>query len=163
MKKTFRQFEPGSSAYVIAHGLYMASRGKNPSVAFLTEKNPRKALVSAKDVASVTKQYQHVGGIFASLGAQILKQHKPYHELEKVEVEAAARHIITTSGTEEEVVSRLENELGCKQPMVSVLRALTKLAGEAKELCLALGGLTMKDGSLIQVMFYGPDNEFISL
>ncbi len=163
MKKTFRQFEHGTAAYVIAHAKWMTSRGRNPSMQFLTEKNPCKALASAKVICNSVEQYQYVGGIVASQGEQILKQGRPYNDFDENEVTAVARHIVTTSESEEQLKERLETSLGCSMVMVSVLRALTQLGREAKELCLAMGGLTMKDGSLVQVMFFSPRGEIISL
>ena len=44
MKKMLKIFEPGTAAYVIAHGVYMMKRGKNLSMQFGDERNPRKAL-----------------------------------------------------------------------------------------------------------------------
>jgi len=50
MKKHFRNFLPGTAAYVIAHAEYSLSRRRNPSIPFRTEKNPIKALALAQAV-----------------------------------------------------------------------------------------------------------------
>ncbi len=48
MKKTFRQFAPGTAEYVVHHARYRASIGLTPSSAYSTERNPRKALALAQ-------------------------------------------------------------------------------------------------------------------
>jgi hypothetical protein len=44
MKKMLKKFEPGTAPYIVAHGVYIMKRGKNPSMQFEDERNPRKAL-----------------------------------------------------------------------------------------------------------------------
>ena len=38
-----KKFEPGTAPYIVAHGLYMMKRGKNPSMQFGNRRDPRKA------------------------------------------------------------------------------------------------------------------------
>lgn len=166
MKKTFRQLEPGTAAYVVAHATYMASRGKNPSQPFLAEKNPRKALASAKVFVTALESQEFVGGIMASLGKDILSDPaKPsYYEMQQPDIEAALRHIVTNSSSEEEVKTRVKSELGCPYtPTVRILSALSKLGTQVHQLCAAMGGVTLKTGELVQVMLWGPRGECISL
>lgn len=160
MRKKFSQFAPGTAAFVIQHASYKASRGRNPSQQFLTERNPRKALESARKIASVIESNAHVGKIMAKVGRFVLDSptKPPYDQMSELEAQAAVRHIVASSSTEQEVQRRIKSELGCPHDiMTHVLRELSRIADEAKELCLAMGGVTLKTGELIQVMFGSPD------
>lgn len=166
MKKAFKKFQVGTAAYVVAHGLWQQSHGKNPSETFLTNKNPREAFNTAKNILSAVESYASVGGLMASVGQSILSSPTklPYDQMTKPEILAAVRHIVASSSTEKEVQERIKTELGCPYGvMTHVLHSLSRIAGEAKELCLAMGGVTLKTGELIQVMLWGPQGESISV
>lgn len=44
MEKLFKYFKRGTILYVILHGQWRQSRGRNPSATFSGERNPKKAL-----------------------------------------------------------------------------------------------------------------------
>ena len=63
-----------------------------------------------------------------------------------------------------EIKRRVMSELGCPYtPMISVLKTLSAIGREAKELCLAMGGVTLKTGQLVQVMVFGPRGGIVSI
>jgi len=162
MKKTFQKFEIGTAERVVYHAQYKASRGKGPSMSFLSERNPRKALASAKLFLDRKVVCDNISILLESFGSAILQDpNRPdYDEMTESQIIAAARHIISTSENEEEVKRRMVEELGCHgEPHTNVLTAINRIGAEVKELCLALGGVTLKTGELIQVMFSGPNYE----
>lgn len=59
-KKQVNALAQGSPEYVIAHASWRRKRGRQPSVAYLKERNPRKALALAKQVIALVKKVVHV-------------------------------------------------------------------------------------------------------
>lgn len=162
MKKTFLKHKPGTAAFVVQHGLYMASRGKNPSMTFLTETNPRQALELAKVILE-SQEWRELVNEVASL---IVPSHikKPFNEMGTQEIEIALRHIVTTSSSEEEIRRRIKDELKCPgHPTLHIDQPKDQVGEEARELVKALGGLVTKTGAMVMIMIHGPDGEVISV
>lgn len=58
MKKSeFKNYPFGSAEYVVLHAQHKMRRGKNPSMSFRDQKNPRKALKDAKLVAKFPRKF----------------------------------------------------------------------------------------------------------
>lgn len=49
----------GSAEYVVLHAQWKMRRGKNPSLSFRDQKNPRKALEEAKSIAEFSRKISH--------------------------------------------------------------------------------------------------------
>jgi hypothetical protein len=99
-----------------------------------------------------------------SIGLQIIEDGKPHDELSIDEIKAALRYIIETSDTEDEIKRRIKEEFHYPyEPSLNSLAALTALEGQAKMLCQAMGGLTMKNGTLVQLMIWSPHGEAIMM
>ena len=162
MKKAFRQFAVGTAAYVVAHAEYMASLGRNPSVKFLTNNNPRKALVSARAIL----ESQNWQGLVTDTANQIAPGllGKPFDSMKPVEVEIVLRHIVATSSSEEEILKRIKGELGCPYtPSLSFKQPKDRVEREACELVKALGGLITKNGAMVMMTIFGPQGEVITV
>lgn len=107
---------------------------------------------------------QPVNQALQSIGQQIVESGRLYDELSNEEIEAALRYIIETSDTEDEIKRRVKEEFHYPYtPSLNCLTALTAAAGEAKMLCMAMGGLTMKNGTLVQLMIWSPRGETIMM
>lgn len=120
--------------------------------------------MNTEALKQIIQAQEPVARALSSVGESIVKSGKPYYELDTNEIKAALRHIITTSESEEEIKQRVKEEFHCPyEPSLHSLTALTAAAGEAKMLCQAMGGLTMKNGTLVQLMIWGPDGETIMM
>ena len=116
------------------------------------------------ELEQIIRAQEPVARALSSVGENIIKNGRSYHELDTNEIKAALRHIITTSESEEEIKRRVKEEFHCPyEPSINPLTALTAAAGEAKMLCQAMGGLTMNNGTLVQLMVWGPDGEAIMM
>lgn len=152
MKKSFlAQHEQGSAEQVIAHAAWQRSRGRNPSMPFITQRNPRKALALANSVVSRVKWTE----LIDSVGADVVRG-KSYRNMNDAELKIAAKHIITSSSSEAEVHERLRNELDYPY-RISLHTNIPddKTGREARELVRGLGGLVMKNGAMAMAMMHG--------
>jgi len=148
-------FLPEDSAEkVIAHAAWRNSRGRRPSMSFLGIENPDKALRAARlTIASAKRNEQLI-----SIGALVTKG-KTYYDMTDPEIELAAKNIISTSSSEEEVHERLRDELDYPYSISLHTDIPTDSAGrEARELVRALGGLVMKNGAMVMGMMHGHKN-----
>lgn len=110
----------------------------------------------------ITAAWQPVNEALQSVGQEIVESGRPYDELSNDEIGAALRYIIGISETEDEIKRRVKEEFRYPYtPSIHSLTALTAAAGEAKMLCQAMGGLTMKNGTLVQLMISSPRGEMI--
>lgn len=150
MKKSdLLKLEQGSAEVVIAHAAFKHSRGRRPSMSFVGEKNPDKALALAKTisvVATLTRLIDSFGGILPK---------KNYREMTDDEIEIAARHIIITSSSEEEVHRRLLEELDYSGMSLRTSIPNDAAGREARELVRGLGGPIMKNGAMVMAMMHG--------
>jgi hypothetical protein len=116
------------------------------------------------ELGQIIEDREFVLSALCSVGERIIKDGKPYSELSRDEIEAALRHIVTTSESEDEIRRRVKDEFRCPyQPCLTSLTSLTAMAGEAILLCQAMGGMTMKNGTLVQLMIFAPDGEIIMM
>lgn len=152
-KSVLSQNEQGSAEQVVAHAARQRSRGRNPSMSFAGQHNPRKALRLANTVirmAQLTKLVDLIG----ALGVQ----HMSYHSMTDAEIEIAARQIITSSFSEDEVKQRLRDELDYPYDIDLHTNIPNDATGmEARELVRGLGGLIMKNGAMAMAMMHGHD------
>ena len=152
-KSVLSKHEQGSAEQVVAHAAWQRSRGRNPSMSFVRELNPRKALAFAN---SVIRAAQHTK-LIDSIGAVVVRR-KSYSDMTDVEIKVAARHIISSSFSEAEVQQRLRDELG--YPYSIALHTTIPddaTSREARELVRGLGGLVMKNGAMAMAMMHGHD------
>ena len=150
-KSVLSQHEQGSAEQVVTHAAWQRSRGRNPSMSFVGESNPHKALSLANSVIHAAKRTE----LIDSIGA-IVARRKSYHDMTDVELRAAARHVISSSSSEAEVQQRLRDELG--YPYSIALHASISddaIGRETRELVRGLGGLVMKDGRMAMAMMHG--------
>ena len=153
-QSALRQFEVGSAKFVVEHAGRQRSRGKAPSMPFILERNPRKALVFAHLVI----RQAHLTETINSLGPVILGRNT-YHNMGDSQIEIAARHIICDSYSEDEARRRLKEELGYPFEIDLHTSVPTDATGrEARELVRALGGLVMKNGAMASAMLQGHDD-----
>lgn len=147
------QHEQGSAEQVVAHAAWRRSRGHNPSMSFVGERNPRKALLLANSVICVAQQHK----LIDSIGA-VMIQHKSYDDMTDAEIEVATRFIITSSSSEAEVHQRLREELGYPYSVaLNTSIPVDAIGMEARELVRGLGGLVMKNGAMAMAMLHGHD------
>ncbi|MFA5413494.1 MAG: hypothetical protein WC348_03060 [Patescibacteria group bacterium] len=144
----------GSAEQVVAHAAWQRSRGHNPSMSFVGERNPCKALALANSVIRAAQHTKLIGLV----GAAVV-QCKSYPDMTDAEIEVAARHIIASSSSEDEARQRLRDELGYPYDDVALCTTTPDDATgrEARELVRGLGGLVMKNGAMAMVMMYGHD------
>lgn len=153
-----QQHEQGSAEQVVAHAAWKRSRGRNSSMSFVGERNPRKALALAN---SVIRAAQHTK-LINSIGADVVRR-KSYHDMSDVEIKVAAKHIISSSSSEAEVQQRLRDELDYPYSIALHTTIPDDVTGrEARELVRGLGGLVMKNGAMAMAMMHG-HNGTISL
>ncbi len=120
--------------------------------------------MNTKALEQIIAARQPVNEALKSIGQQIVESGRPYDELSNDEIEAALRYIIETSETEDEIKRRVKEEFHYPYtPSIHSLTALTAAAGEAKMLCQAMGGLTMKNGTLVRLMIWSPRGETIMM
>lgn len=152
-KSVLSQHEQGSAEQVVAHAAWQRSRGRNPSMSFVGEHNPRKALALANSVIRAAQRTK----LIDSIGAVVVRR-KSYSDMTDVELKVAARHIITSSSSEAEVQERLRDELGYPYSIALHTTIPDDATGrEARELVRGLGGLVMKNGAMAMAMMHGHD------
>ena len=152
MKKAGLSVYPlGTANYVIAHARYQRSRGRKPSMSFMTERNPAKALRMAEKFLG----WADDRAVYQEAACEILRAVDPAYLAEDLaadEIERLAVMVICDSGTENEVVRRLE-QLGCIDVNVTSDMPDDKAGQEAAELVRALGGPVLKSGALVYCSF----------
>ncbi len=156
MKKyALSQHAQGSAEEVVAHAKWCHSRGRNPSMPFVGQRNPRKALSVAEAVIAGAKHADFIGQL-----GELVARHKSYDEMTDVEIEVAARHIISSSSSEAEVQQRLRDELGYPYGDIALRTTIPDDATgrEVRELVRGLGGLVMKSGAMAMAMMHGHED-----
>lgn len=149
----------GSADYVIAHAKRQRSRGKQPTMPYLTETNPRKALKLAKSLHCEQPPFVRLGLEDVTIGLAIgLVDNAPTDE----NVELAIRAIVACSSTEDEIC-RLVERLGCSYPSVYMYTPNDKTGFEARDLVRAMGGLVTKGGAMVRLMTESLSGSSISL
>ncbi len=84
---------------------------------------------------------------------------KTYREMTDSEIKEAARIIIRTSSSEDEVRRRIRDVLGYPYGIAITSHLPTDVAGcEARKIVHALGGLTMANGAMVMAMMHGHDS-----
>lgn len=158
-KSVLSQYLQGSAERVVAHAAWQRSRGRNPSMSFVGQDNPHKALALAYSVIYTAQRTNLLDSIVAAM-----VPHKSYAEMMDFEIEVVARHIITTSFSEAEVQQRLRDELDYPYGDIDLNTIIPNDATgmEARELLRGLGGLVMKNGAMVMAMMHG-HNGVISL
>ncbi|MFH0857159.1 MAG: hypothetical protein V1848_00215 [Candidatus Magasanikbacteria bacterium] len=150
-KSAFSQQEQGSAEQVVAHATWRRSRGRNPSMSFVGERNPRKALSLANSVIRAARHTK----LIDSIGAVVVRR-KSYDEMTDAEIRIAVRHIIISSSSEDEVQQRLRDELGYVDGIVlDTLVPVDATGREARELVRGLGGMVMRNGAMASAMMDG--------
>jgi hypothetical protein len=152
--KTFvSSFPVGSAQYVIAHAAWQRSRGRSPSEPFLTERNPRKALKTALSFHGTHTRQTTLDALCGTVGS-VISRRKSYREMDKQELKIAIRGIVASSSSREEILRRLQDEIGCPEEnvMLDVSDVPTDRTGiEARELVRALSGLVTKHGAMVMI------------
>ena len=143
--------EVGSAERVVAHAAWQRSRGRKPSMSFIGEKNPLRALVLATSVVERSK----FSGLLVSVGARFVRG-RTYEEMNDDEIKIAAAAIICTSSSEEEVHRRMVEEI--EYPYGVTLTTSVpddEIGREARELFRGSGGMVMKNGAMAMAMLHG--------
>jgi hypothetical protein len=129
-----------------------------------TSTNSDNTIMNTAALEQIIAARQPVNEALKGIGQQIVESGRTYDELSNDEIEAALRYIIETSETEDEIKHRVKEEFHYPYtPSIYSLTALTAVAGEAKMLCQAMGGLKMKNGTLVQLMIWSPRGETIMM
>ena len=153
-KSVISKHTQGSAEEVVAHAKWRHSRGRNPSMSFVGERNPRKALSLAEAVIAGAKHADFI----SKLGELAIRHKSSYAEMTDAEIEAAARYIITSSSSATEAQQRLRDELGYPYGIALHITLPDDATGrEARELMRGLGGLVMKNGAMAMAMMHGHD------
>jgi hypothetical protein len=131
---------------------------------YLTITNPAKALGCARSVRACLRAADLRSKVVAFVGP-ILASRKPYYEMTALELDAAVRAIVESSSSENEVLRRIESELGYNPEGVSITSHLSTntVGNEARDLVRALGGLVMKNGALVRIQVWDGAGEPVSL
>jgi hypothetical protein len=158
-KSIVRSYAAESAEEVMAHAAWQRKRGRNPSMSFVGERNPRKALAVAMAVIQQAQRTELVNEVAGT----VLKG-KSYWEMTDAEFKLAVRRIICDSSSEEEVERRLREELEYLEGICLHADIPEDATGrEARELVRGLGGLVMKNGAMAMAMLWGPNGNSISL
>lgn len=161
MKKrsVLSQHEQGSAEQVVAHAAWQRSRGRNPSMSFIGEHNPRKALALAHYVILVVRLSKGADLIATVLG---WGGRRRYRDMTDAEIKIVAEHIITSSSSEAEVKQRLRDELDYPYGVVLDIYTTNDATGrEARELVRGLGGLVMKNGAMAMAVIQGHNGDIL--
>lgn len=151
----------GSAELVIAHAKWRRQRGRRPSMPFINERDPRKALRLAQ---TVIKADSHAAQLDLLASRYVKDRGKNFRDMTNAELKSAVRHIIRTSVSEEEVRQRVRDELGYSYTLALHTSIPDDTTGrEARELVRGLGGLVMKNGAMAMAMMRGRDGKTISI
>jgi hypothetical protein len=150
-KPTFRQYDLGSAERVIAHAAWQRSRGRGPSMTFITEHNPRQALRLARAVVANAK--------LTDLVIASPVRRRSFAEMTDTEIKIAVAQVIRTSNSADEVKQRLRAEYGSDRGIsLHVHQPTDEVGRQARELCRGLGGLTLANGAMVMAMLHGHNN-----
>lgn len=144
-RSDLRKLPIGSAELVIAHAAWRRQRGRRPSMSFINERDPRKALKFAQAVVNADQWSKKIAGI-----GKIFAEGRSFETMDKLMLEVAIRHIVTTSSSEHEALARVQNELGLPPENFSISSFLPDdtPGREMRELVRGLGGLIMKNGAV---------------
>ena len=157
-KQDLCRHEEETAERVIAHAQRQRARGRNPSMTYLGEGNPRRALVLAK-LALV--QINSIKAL-AEIGKQTLSLAK-YPGMTDWEILSSVVYITSTSSSKEELLRRLKEELEYPhEVMTRVLLPKNQAGKTTREILRGIGGVIMADGSMSRVKIKGHNN-FISI
>ena len=150
----------GSAAYVVAHARWQQSRGRRPSMPYLAENNPRKALAAARAFLSAINNRQRLIDLLPRLGTttpELAQQMGPG------EIKVHVRRIVADSSSELELRHRLENELDISDALIVWHMPSDQTGIEARDIGIALGGLVSKSGAMVMIMGYSARGDVIDL
>lgn len=142
------KLDRGSAAYVVAHARWRRSRGRGPSMSYLTERNPRKALASAQAILVKIGRRQKREEILQYLPPTTPKETAM---MDHVEIEAHIRRIVIQCMSGAELAQRLFDELGLGEVSIKWYVPVDQTGVEARDLASAFGGLVSKSGALVSV------------
>lgn len=152
-KSALSQHKEGSAERIVAHAVWQRSRGRNPSMSFVGERNPLKALALANSILHVA---QHTA--LVDLIGSVVVGHKSYEDMTDSEIKVAVRRIIRSSSSEDEVHRRVRDELSYPYSVALHTTVPEDATGkEARELVRGLGGLIMANGAMTMAMMHGHD------
>ena len=135
----------GSAERVVAHATWQRSRGRNPSMGFIIESNPRKALGLANSILR-RDEWESV----ATLIGEAIVEAYSWDEMSDDQLKLAVRAIIKTSSSENEITCRVRDELDYPYDLSLFIEMPTDETGrEARELVRGLGGLTTANGAMV--------------
>ena len=145
--------EPGTAAYVIAHARWQRSRGRGPSMKFLAQRNPRKALAAAVLLAGEVGHKQRLTAMLPRMPKTTPDQAMTM-DIETLQIHV--RRIVAGAKTKDEISSGFERELGIYGAAIAWHEPTDQTGREARELVTALGGLVSGSGAMVMLMFYPP-------
>ena len=139
----------GSAQLVVAHAEWRRQRGHRPSMSFVNERDPKKALKFAQVVIKADQWSREVAGI-----GKIFAEKRSFESMDELMLKVVLRHIVITSSSEEEILARVQKELGMSPEFISVDAFLPddNAGREIRELVRGLGGLIMKNGAVTSVV-----------
>ncbi|MBT5807925.1 hypothetical protein HOI18_01480 [Candidatus Uhrbacteria bacterium] len=78
-------------------------------------------------------------------------------------IKRAIREIVKTSRTDDEIKSRVAEELGCPYGLAITSLVPTDSVGRsARTIVRGLGGMIRQDGAMVMIMIHGPRGNTIS-
>jgi len=152
-KPALSQFKKGSAELVVAHARWRRSRRRRPSMFFVGEKNPRKALQIAQSICRRATRIDFIDGLAGSA-----LQGRSFANMDDDELKFAVQRIVRTSSSEDEVRQRISAELQYPyRPSIHISVPTDGIGREARELVRGLGGLVMRNGAMLMGMMHGHD------
>jgi len=158
-KKIAISYPDGSAERVIAHAVWQESRGRNPSMNFVTETDPRKALALAYFIVDRVV----LTALETSYGLKIANTHS-WDKMSNDELKVAIRAIIQTSSSKREINRRVRRELDYPHNLKLDIKIPTDETGRrVRELARGSGGLIMTNGAMVMGTICSRDNTDIDL
>lgn len=158
-RSALRKLLPGSAELVIAHAVWRGQRGRGPSMSYINERDPRKALKLAQSVVKAAGQAARLSQVVSKV---LQANGKTYKNMTNAEFRMAVREIIRTASSEEEVQRRVRDELDYPYGLALHTSVPEDSIGrEARELVRGLGGLVMRNGAMAMAMMHGRDGKTI--
>ncbi len=143
----------GTAEHVINSALQRGREGKPPELPYITETDPTKAVSLATAVV--------IGDLRAKMAdahAAGFAKGKRYDDMTDAEIKAAARNIVRSSSSKDEIQRRIRDELGYPYSVSLCIEEPKDATGrEARELVRGLGGLVTKNGAMVMGMMHGHD------
>lgn len=141
----------GTAEHVISSALHDAPQGELPKLPYINEAHPMKAVALA--VAVLAGEAKAITA--DALGAASARG-KQYDGMTDDEIKAAARNIVRSSSSEDEIQRRIRDELGYPYGVSLCMEVPSDNTGrEARELVRGLGGLVSKNGAMVMGMMHG--------